>query len=413
MKEEVARIMKLVAEGKLSPEDAAELIEAIQPAAGSVGPRPESQATTATAPPSDPPTEAQAPRSGGETPKEGSGADDPLKNLFDSFEKLIKEGVEGKDWNRVVDQAKETARRGVDAVRQGLDELRKESAKAGWFGQAANRTIELPLPSMNGRVLRIENAVGNVRIVGGFETGGLIATAEVKGSSSEDAKERADKYDVSIEESDHVVTVKQPDIPGLKVDLVIQVAGAVPVELKVASGSVQVIDTLAGARVQTRTGDVTLKGLRNAVEISSESSDIEVLDSELTTLFLETRAGEVTVKNTTGSINARTASGDVDVEGVHGGAISLESVSGDVRLELDQPVAGTVSVRTVKGDSYVQVPAGSNARLAVSSLSGSIHLPESDRFQRSAQHATATLGDGLGTIDVSAVSGSVTIELTD
>ena len=77
MKEEVTRINRLVAEGRLSPEDAADLIDAFYASEKTVSESAEAKSET----PPPPPNGTASVR-------------DSFKGLFESLEKMTKEGVE-------------------------------------------------------------------------------------------------------------------------------------------------------------------------------------------------------------------------------------------------------------------------------------------------------------------------------
>jgi len=80
MKEEVQRISKLVAEGKLSPEDAADLIDAFYENEHTSAERDESRETP-------PPPPGSAEGAG------GHGKGDPLKGFMDTVERMTREGI--------------------------------------------------------------------------------------------------------------------------------------------------------------------------------------------------------------------------------------------------------------------------------------------------------------------------------
>lgn len=133
MREEIKRINRLVAEGKLSADDAADLIEAIY--AGQ----------SATPPP--PPDALKPP----EAPKEPGATEDPFKGLMDSFDKLAREAAGAVDWKEFSRQAKETAKKGVDVLRQGLDDLGKGGINFNWLTNTETKKVEMPLVFTEGK----------------------------------------------------------------------------------------------------------------------------------------------------------------------------------------------------------------------------------------------------------------------
>lgn len=402
MTDEVKRISKLVAEGKLTPEDAAELIDAFY-----ASERQENEEeAAASAPPKEEPN-------GNHKATAGTGKD-PFRSIIDSIEKLTKEGAEAVNWQEVSKQARTSAKKGLDVLRGGLEDLSKGKVNIGWLTQQESREVSLPLTVPEGKTLRVENAVGSVKIVGGFELGSATAQARLRGSSHEEAKAKADAYTPIIEESDHLVLIRQPDVSGLHVDLEIQMPGHRNVEVKAEAGDVQVIDTKGAVRISGRSGDVKVRGANGVVEISGESGDISVEDVTTPSLTVENKSGDLRLERVRGNVNARTATGEVNVTAVSGKTIAIESVSGSVHLDIDEPVAGNVNVRTVNGDANVSIPDGNDARVSLSTLRGSLSCTvDLEDAHKQDQRITGRLGGGTGTLDISAVTGDICLEIRD
>jgi hypothetical protein len=79
-----------------------------------------------------------------------------------------------------------------------------------------------------------------------------------------------------------------------------------------------------------------------------------------------------------------------------------------------EPVMGAMNVRTVSGDARVFVPDGSDCHVMLSTLRGSVSstLELADLNQESLT-ITGKLGQGSGSIDISAVNGDVHLGLVD
>jgi DUF4097 and DUF4098 domain-containing protein YvlB len=395
MKEEITRINKLVAEGRLTPEEAADLIEAIANRQAQAG-GPSASGSSAAA--GNPTESASNPRT-----------KDPIKGVFDFLDRLAKDGKDSVDWDEVSVKAKETARRGVEVLRQGIDDISKGKINIDWLTTSERKEIEFDLPDLQGKLLRIDNPSGSVRIVGGSDEASVTATAHFRGSSPEDAQAKAANFTLSSEISDHVVLIRHPELPGVMLDLVINVPVGTPVELKLEAGDATVKDTLSSVRLISRSGSVNLSGLDGTIEVTSDGGAVEITSSRTPSLMLEHKSGNVTFRHIEGNINARTASGDLTVVGSNGKVISLESVSGDVEVHTTGVVDGTLNIRTVSGDARVVGNGLINARVALSTLRGtvknSVTLSEAVATE---QRVTGRLGEGQGLIDVSAVTGDIT-----
>lgn len=399
MREEVQRISKLVADGKLSPEDAAALIDAFYESDRSE----EAEQSAATPPPPPPQDE----------PKKSSSRD-PFRSLIESIEKMTKEGMETVDWGEVSKQAKQSARKGFDQLKAGLEDISKGKVNIGWLLTHEEREVSLPLTIPGGKTLKIENAAGEVKVVGGFEVGSVTAHARFRGATIEEAKAKAEAYTLIIEENDHWVEIRQPDVNGLTVDIEVQMPGHGNVNIHSESGNIQLTDTKGGCRVEGRSGNVALRGLHGVIEVSTASGNISVEDSEGPSLSIENRSGNIRASRTKGNLKARTASGDITVTSSNGKVMSFETASGNVTVDLDEAVSGTLNVRTVDGNAMASIPDGSDCRVMLSTLRGVVHsgiaLLEEARAE---SRVTGHLGAGTGTLDISAVTGNITLELRD
>jgi DUF4097 and DUF4098 domain-containing protein YvlB len=393
MKEEIRRIMKLVEEGKLSADDAAELIDAFE-----------------SAPPED---DSDEPEPSSESKAEDAGKKDPFAAVVEAIEKIGKEVSTSVNWSEIAAQIKEGTKKGVEAIKHAAEQAK---SGRGWtiFGIAEKKEVELPLEVPAGKILRIENGSGDVKVFGGASTGTLIARAIIRGKDAEDAKSRAEAYTPVIEESDHFVLIRQPDVGGLHVDIEVRLASKASVEVRCEAGDIHIDGTGGGCRIDGRSGDVRLTGLDGAIEIDTVSGDVHISDSKTTSLDLEGKSGDIRIERVKGNFNVRTSAGDVSLREVSGRTISVEAVSGDVRLDVDEPVDGTINIRTVNGNSRVGIPDGSNCRVALSTLRGGVHtelfLKDEARHEN---RITGVLGDGAGTVDISAVNGDVMLALHD
>jgi DUF4097 and DUF4098 domain-containing protein YvlB len=391
-KDEIRRIMKLVQEGKLSPEDAAELIEAFEEApAGQDGPAPPPPHGTPGEPqPGDPPPGAHK---------------DPFASIVDAIEKIGRDVSQNVNWQQIADQVRSGVKQGAEAIRAAAKEGK---FRIPIFGHAEERTVELPVHVPDGKLLMVENRSGDVRVLAGKESSLAIAKATIRGSDAEDARAKAAQYTLVVEESEHQVLIRQPDMSGLHVDLEIRLHTQPKVQVRSTSGDVTVSGIRGGCRVDGTSGDIRLSAMEGSIEITSTSGDVSVVEARSARLVVDNKSGDVTIKSSDGSLSVRTASGDVTLDGCHGQTVAVEAVSGDVLLSLERPVNGTVTVRAVQGDTTVAIPDGSNCRVALSTLSGEVACEVDLQDEAKAElRVTGRLGDGTGTLDVSAVSGDI------
>ena len=319
---------------------------------------------------------------------------------MDAVDRLAREGKDSVDWNEFGRNAKESAKKGINILRDGLDEIAKGKINLNWFSGQETREIALSFDPGSGKVLRVENACGGVKIVGGAATTGVVAKAKFKGATAEDAKLRAEAFVLVIEESDHLVFIRQADVSGLALELEISIAEWMPVEVRVEAGDVRVLQTGSSGRVTSRSGIVELKGLNGLVEVSSDNSAISIEDCATPSLTIENKSGDMRLTRVIGNINARTANGNVRLASSHGKVIAVESVSGDVSA--------------VSGDAVIGLCDGSDARVSLSTLRGVVTCSvELEDEAKADQRITGRLGSGSGALDVSAVTGNITVEIRD
>ncbi|MBV6457948.1 MAG: hypothetical protein HONBIEJF_01068 [Fimbriimonadaceae bacterium] len=392
MREDIKRVIELVQEGKISPEDAAELIDAMQSTDG----------TAAAGEPHAAAVDGEAGEGSEAKPKP------PFADIIESIERLGKEVTSGVNWKEVTQQFKQTAQKGFEKIK----EVAKDAKFVGVFGTAFEREIVMPLAIDSDKTLRIENTAGDIKVHGGASEGSIVALLTIRGPDYHAAQARADEYTLMLEEGDQVVTLKAPDISGASVDLHLHVPGSPQIEIRSESGDVEVHDIHASCRVNGRSGDVRLSKVDGPIDVQTTSGDVKLENCDAGNLTIENKSGDVVLDQVKGHIVARTASGDVRLHECSGRTLSIEAVSGDVVVDLIQPIDGVANVRTVNGDVRVGIPDGSDCRVALATLRGDVScevdLAERQTLQGRVQ---GRLGEGTGTLDVSAVNGNVWLYL--
>lgn len=388
MRDEVKRILKLVQEGKLSAEDAAELIEAFED------------------PSEEPPAGSASVDSGA---AEQAAEKTPWSQLVEAIERLGREVTSSVDWKHVAEQARTSTRKGVEAIRIGVEKVRSQDFEMPWNSNAETKDVELPLALPPGKMLRIINPSGSIKVEGGQAVGTVSARARIRASNVDEAHERALLYNLVIEESDQAVVIRQPDISGLEVQLAVKIDQG-DLDITSESGDVTVVGTKGSCRVSARSGDVKVNDVSKSVEIKVQSGDVALYDAKADSIEIESKSGDVTLGNVSGPINARTASGEIRLKAVEASSLNIDCVSGNIEAELVGACSGTMSCRTVSGNISVSVPSGADCRVTLSTLRG-----ESKSYvalvddAKADQRITGQLGDGSGRLDVSSVTGDVSL----
>ena len=139
-------------------------------------------------------------------------------------------------------------------------------------------------------------------------------------------------------------------------------------------------------------------------------------------------SGEITLDGVTGDVDANTVSGALEAQGVNGklnfrsvsGDLTLaegwlerldaHAVSGDVTADVDLDPLGGLQVTTVSGEVTLRLPAETDTKVHLHSISGDVRS-EFEGLKRSsapASHSVSgSLGAGSGQVSVTTMSGRV------
>lgn len=125
--------------------------------------------------------------------------------------------------------------------------------------------------------------------------------------------------------------------------------------------------TGSGVRIQSQSADVKVTGAGDKVEIRTASGDVDI-DQVNGQALVHSASGDVRLREAGSSCDVKTASGDIVVEQVADDAL-LHTTSGDVRVGA---AAGNVSARSVSGD--VQLTDLVTGRTEVNTVSGDVEI---------------------------------------
>ena len=393
--------MKLVQEGKLSPDDAAELIEAFNDAPDEAHEE-------------EPAAVGAGGATSGDSATGAAKTEDPFSKLIGSIEKIGKDVAKNVNWNDIASQVRQGVGKGVDAIKHAAEDAKKSGGFSVFFGTTQTKRVELPLSVPEGKTLRIEVKSGDVVIEGGAETGLMTIDASFRSYDEEEAKKLADAYTPVLEESDHMVVFRQVESVNMSTDVTVKVPEGVAVEIKVSNGDISVRGTKAAVRIEGSSGDVVLSDVAGSVQVSEKSGDVSVRDTEASILAIDTKSGDVTVERSSGVIEVKTSSGDVKVIDSTPKTLSVDAASGDIKVDLASPIENSVNITAVSGNVSLAVVDGNDCRVNLSTLRGTVASKIDLLDEVKDEHkVTGKLGGGNGTLDVSVVTGSVSFGLRD
>lgn len=420
MKDEIRRIMQLVKDGKLSPEDAAELVQAFSDAQDdddapveetasdeSAASEPTDDAA-ADAPPSDEAT-------GEKSRSSSSPSDDPFAKMLEAIEKLGKDVANNVDWKDISTQVRDGVSKGVEAVRQAAEKASKGKGPFGSvFGAQERKKVELPLAVPEGKVLRIDANDGDISIKGGHDVGSVSIDAAFRAYNDEEAQKMADRFMPVLLETDDEIVLRIDDPAGVSADIEIVMPKGIPVRIKNTSGDIDVSGTQNSVKIQNASGDIRVDNGGNVVSIATSKGLTKVLNTTAKTIEVESKSGEIVLEKCDASCVLKTSSGDIYAYECAARTMAAEAASGDIALDMTKAIEGAYNLRTVSGDIRLEVPDGSNTRINLSTLRGSVFCNfELDDESRDRMKITGRMGAGEGTVDISAVNGDVTLQLRD
>ena len=184
-----------------------------------------------------------------------------------------------------------------------------------------------------------------------------------------------DQFEVSC--VGNTVSVVQPPkwlIRSRSVRVIAQVPHGCDVEVRTASGSIELRGALGAVRARTASGDVDAEHV-GRLEAHTASGSARVKSSDGDASF-NTASGSISIGRVDGRMTASLASGNLRAERA-GGNVDVGTASGDVtigRCDGDE-----IFVKTVSGDIRLGLPAGIRVEPEITTLSGRTTLPEPAR----------------------------------
>jgi DUF4097 and DUF4098 domain-containing protein YvlB len=212
------------------------------------------------------------------------------------------------------------------------------------------------------------------------------------------------------------------------------VSGPVELDLRIASGEIEIDPTLDG-RVEielTASDEDTQRAIDEArVELQERSGRAHVLVDvpnrrsgfnlglvfgrggvtcrircpEGSIVNAKTKSADVAARGTLGGLTVQTASGDVEADRVLAGGVNVKSASGDLTA---REVAGGINVQTASGDVRIDVAQGA---VSIASVSGDVRIDEAyDNVSANTVSGDQELGAVMtGRVTSQSVSGDVRI----
>lgn len=188
------------------------------------------------------------------------------------------------------------------------------------------------------------------------------------------------------------------------------------VHVRLQSGDIEITD-VAGARIESASGDVDVSGLSKGVEIEALSGDITLADStggvRLQSLSGTVEATDLRPNDDRDAFVVKSVSGDISLERVSHAKVEGETTSGSVRFTGPLATRGGYKLRTTSGDVTMALPADASFKVfAKVSLGGQVITdfsvrPDPRAPKAGRQLVEGTVGGGDAEVSLTSFNGTV------
>ncbi len=163
----------------------------------------------------------------------------------------------------------------------------------------------------------------------------------------------------------------------------------------------------APIRAETVNGDITVKGGQGLVSLNTVEGSV-TLENARGRIDVESVNADVTVRNAEGEVRAETVNGAVTLAALRSESVEATTVNGDLLYDGTIRAGGRYRLVTHNGDVTISIPAGTGARVSVSTFQGDF---ESDfpvtLTERRGKRFDFTLGNGGAAIDLESFQGTI------
>lgn len=409
MNEERLLILKMVAEGRLTPEEAEQLLAALE---GSLPEEPPVQPPEAAL--AEPPEAAPAaPSSPQASPREPLDRAAELRASLRGLRVSLRGLRRLKDLSRlerltpdigvrigeIVEQAVQETLAGLKSGREPAmdqqDGVSGSGPGAPAAGAAWSWTVvrgrgawHKTLPDMAGKTLRISTLGGDIRVQG-WDKPYAEVTARSGGMFVSWLGPAPEEWQIAaVPQPGNQSTMELALYPGRSGDPPDHIRGDCDWEVYVPFET----DLL----LECKSGDVTVENVRG------QKLDAYTLSGDLGLRQVQCREAHL-----------RSVSGDIRVEGAAQQVLSASDSSGDITLRLERAESGQISASTTSGDIRIHVPVGASFTYDLSTASGDLWVPQDGQVEEAtSRRRRGRVGAGGGlTITARTTSGDLSVSV--
>jgi DUF4097 and DUF4098 domain-containing protein YvlB len=147
-------------------------------------------------------------------------------------------------------------------------------------------------------------------------------------------------------------------------DLEIQVPQGSRVSFESASSDSSVSNIQGGIRFRTASGDIDARNIESQINIKTVSGDIEVRDAA-GRANVSSVSGEIELELTSKRISADTVSGDLELKLASFDQLFAKAVSGDMEISGTLTSNGDIETSTVSGDIFLELIEPVDAEISI------------------------------------------------
>jgi DUF4097 and DUF4098 domain-containing protein YvlB len=203
-----------------------------------------------------------------------------------------------------------------------------------------------------------------------------------------------------------VETVKPRGLMNAWVEFEITAPADTYLDVHTGSGSIEVSQVGRGAALDTGSGQITVRDMKDDVEVHTGSGSVDASGIR-GSLQVSTGSGRIEIDDVQGEIDAHTGSGGINVRNVSGW-IKMETGSGSIDYE--GTPESLCHARTGSGGITLRLPADLDGRVDLHSGSGSVDADFDVDGHVTRQDIRGSIGSG-GDLSIYAHTGSGSVDV--
>ena len=195
--------------------------------------------------------------------------------------------------------------------------------------------------------------------------------------------------------------------------LVLKVPAGSRVEIEGVAVDVDV-RSVGSLQVRTVSGDATVTAVKGEMDLKTVSGDIRVAGGGTGGSRMKSASGDLKLDLSARELQLSTVSGDLDVTLGEFERLDATAVSGDMKLAGTLLPGGRVELTSVSGNCDLQLGGRVDSRIVVKtgpggSIENRLNPAKPEKQAGATEYLETTLGAGSGSVNVSTVTGAVTL----